>query len=130
VAEDFLTFFVMTELQRKGAPALSLSGWQKKQVEVPFAYQLSFISFTEGLAFGAAYMDRFRSMWLRTWEDPDDEVWTTWKAFGLPLDKPPAPVKFAGRCADVQGLVEIIMRHDFPQIELQVPGKKRARPRK
>jgi hypothetical protein len=86
VTEDFLTFFVMTELQRKGTPALSLTAWQRKEVEVPDAYQFSVMSFVEGVAFGAAYTVRFRSMWRHTWEQPNDEVWATWKAFGLPLE--------------------------------------------
>lgn len=126
LADDLLTFFVMTELEKTGTPITSLTAWQGKQVDVRYAYQLSFIRFTEGLALGGAYMERFRSMWRQTWEQPDDEVWATWRAFGLPLDKPSATIKFEDRCTDLQGVVDMILRHDFPQIELRRTGKKRT----
>jgi hypothetical protein len=118
VAKDLLTFFVMTELQRNGTPALSLTAWQRKEVEVAHAYQSSVMSFVDGVAFGAAYADRLSSMWRHTWEHPDDEVWATWKAFGLPLNPPQAAVRFEDRCADLQAVVEITVRNQYPHIKL------------
>lgn len=115
---DVLTFFVMTELQRKGILALSLTADERKEVEVPLAYQFSAKSFVEGIAFGAAFRERFRSMWQQTWEYPDDEIWATWKAFGLPLDPPHVPVTFEDRCADLQAVVEIVVRHHYPHVKL------------